>query len=145
MDIELQPLATVAGTVGGMLSIGAFLPQAYRIIQRRSAMDVSLSMYLTIVAGCLLWMFYAYVHESVAEKFVAEAKSALIALYGKDPRNNPDYSRVINAREVSRLAGLLDPTKVIAGGKSDPDASYLDPTLVYPVRWGDPCQVHAHI
>ncbi len=80
---------------------------------------------------------YAYVHESVAEKFVAEAKSALIALYGKDPRNNPDYSRVINAREVSRLAGLLDPTKVIAGGKSDPDASYLDPTLVYPVTWDD--------
>src|SRR5467141_240719 len=80
---------------------------------------------------------YAYVHESVAEKFAAEAKSAFIALYGKDPRNNPDYSRVINAREVSRLAGLLDPTKVIAGGKSDPDASYLDPTLVYPVTWDD--------
>ena len=80
---------------------------------------------------------YAYVHESVAEKFVAEAKSALIALYGKDPRNNPDYSRVINAREVSRLAALLDPAKVIAGGKSDPDASYLDPTLVYPVTWDD--------
>src|SRR5271170_5874531 len=80
---------------------------------------------------------YAYVHESVAEKFVAEAKSALIALYGKDPRNNPDYSRVINAREVSRLAALLDPAKVIAGGKSDPEASYLDPTLVYPVTWDD--------
>src|SRR5580658_9177704 len=61
---------------------------------------------------------YAYVHESVAERFVAEAKSALIALYGKEPMNNPDYSRIISAREVSRLAGLLDPTKVIAGGNS---------------------------
>jgi aldehyde dehydrogenase (NAD+) len=80
---------------------------------------------------------YAYVHESVAEKFVAEAKSALIALYGKEPKKNPDYSRVINAREVGRLAALLDPAKVIAGGKSDPDASYLDPTLVYPVTWDD--------
>src|SRR5437667_6499654 len=80
---------------------------------------------------------YAYVHQSVAERFAAEAKSALIALYGKDPRNNPDYSRVINAHDVSRLAALLDPAKVIAGGKSDPDASYLDPTLVYPVTWDD--------
>src|SRR5258707_6173739 len=80
---------------------------------------------------------YAYVHESVAERFVAEAKSALIALYGKDPRNNPDYSRVINAHEVSRLAALLDPAKVIAGGRSEPDAHYLDPTLVYPVSWDD--------
>jgi len=29
---------------------------------------------------------YAYVHESVAEAFVAEAKKALIALYGEHPR-----------------------------------------------------------
>jgi aldehyde dehydrogenase (NAD+) len=35
---------------------------------------------------------YAYVHESVAEAFVVEAKAALIALYGKDPKANPDYS-----------------------------------------------------
>src|SRR5271170_4466108 len=35
---------------------------------------------------------YAYVHESVAEKFVAEAKKAVVELYGNDPRNNPDYS-----------------------------------------------------
>src|SRR5467141_1629068 len=80
---------------------------------------------------------YAYVHQSVAERFAAEAKSALIDLYGEDPKKNPDYSRVINAREVSRLAALLDPAKVIAGGKSDPDASYLDPTLLYPVTWDD--------
>jgi aldehyde dehydrogenase (NAD+) len=80
---------------------------------------------------------YAYVHESVAERFVAEAKSALVALYGKDPRNNPDYSRIISPREVSRLAGLLDTKKVIAGGNSDPDDRYLDPTLVYPVTWDD--------
>jgi aldehyde dehydrogenase (NAD+) len=80
---------------------------------------------------------YAYVHESVAERFVAEAAAALIALYGKELKNNPDYSRVINAREVTRLAALLDPAKVVAGGKSDPDARYLDPTLVYPVTWDD--------
>src|SRR5246500_138249 len=80
---------------------------------------------------------YAYVHESVAEAFVAEAKAALIALYGEDPKANPDYSRIINAREVSRLAALIDPEKVVIGGESDPDARYLDPTIVYPVSWND--------
>src|SRR5438445_4979679 len=80
---------------------------------------------------------YAYVHESVAEKFVAEAKSALIALYGKDPESNPDYSRIINVREVSRLASLIDPAKVVIGGESDPDARYLAPTIVYPISWDD--------
>src|SRR5580693_1170873 len=68
---------------------------------------------------------YAYVHESVAEAFVAEAKAALFVLYGEDPKSNSDYSRIINVREVSRLASLIDPSKVIAGGKSDPEAPYL--------------------
>jgi aldehyde dehydrogenase (NAD+) len=80
---------------------------------------------------------YAYVHESVADRFVAEAKAALVALYGDEPKNNPDYSRIISPREVSRLAALLDPAKVVAGGRSDPDERYLDPTLVYPVSWDD--------
>jgi aldehyde dehydrogenase (NAD+) len=80
---------------------------------------------------------YAYVHESVAEAFVAEAKKALIALYGENPKSNPNYSRIINAREVSRLASLIDPAKVVIGGESDPDARYLAPTIVYPISWDD--------
>jgi acyl-CoA reductase-like NAD-dependent aldehyde dehydrogenase len=98
-----------------------------------------------IVWGAMAWggqwctsPGYAYVHEAVADAFAAEAKKAVIDLYGPDPRTNPDYSRVISAREVSRLAGLIDPAKVIAGGRSDPDARYLDPTVLYPVVWDDP-------
>ncbi|NWA29764.1 aldehyde dehydrogenase family protein [Pseudomonas gingeri] len=81
---------------------------------------------------------YAYVQESVAEQFVAEARKALVELYGESPKTNPDYSRVINAREVSRLAALIDPSKVVAGGNSDPAEHYIDPTLLYPVTWNDP-------
>jgi aldehyde dehydrogenase (NAD+) len=98
-----------------------------------------------IVWGALAWggqwctsPGYAYVHESVAGAFVAEARKAVVELYGKDPKTNPDYSRVVSAREVSRLAGLIDPGKVVSGGRSDPQARYLDPTIVYPVTWDDP-------
>jgi aldehyde dehydrogenase (NAD+) len=80
---------------------------------------------------------YALVHESVVDRFVAESKKALVAMYGTDPKSNPDYSRVISAKEVERLAALIDPAKVIAGGKSDPKNNYLDPTIVYPVKWED--------
>ena len=64
--MDVSELAAVAGTIGGILSVGAFLPQAYRILQRRSAADVSLAMYLAIIASCGLWMFYAYVHDATA-------------------------------------------------------------------------------
>jgi aldehyde dehydrogenase (NAD+) len=97
-----------------------------------------------IVWGAMVWggqwctsPGYAYVHEFVAEAFVAEARKALVELWGDDPKSNSDYSRVINAQAVSRLASLIDPAKVVAGGKSDPEARYLDPTLVYPVTWDD--------
>ena len=66
-----------------------------------------------IVWGAMAWggQWYsppgcAYVHESVADAFVAEAKKALIELFGNDPKTNSDYSRIINARR--RPAGLAD-------------------------------------
>ena len=80
---------------------------------------------------------YAYVHESVAEEFVKEAKKAVVELYGDDPKNNPDYSSIINAGHVKRLAGLIDQSKVVAGGESSEAERYVAPTLLYPVAWED--------
>lgn len=80
---------------------------------------------------------YAYVHESVAEEFVKEAKKAVIELYGNDPKNNPDYSSIVNGGHVKRLAGLIDQNKVVAGGESNEAERYVAPTLLYPVTWED--------
>jgi aldehyde dehydrogenase (NAD+) len=97
-----------------------------------------------IVWGAMAWggqwctsPGYAVVHESVAEQFVTECKKAVVELYGADPRNNPDYSRVISPAAVERLASLIDPKKIIYGGKSDPQARYLDPTILYPISWSE--------
>jgi len=97
-----------------------------------------------IVWGAMAWgrqwctsPGYAVVHESVAEDFVAECKKAVVELYGADPKNNPDYSRVISPAAVNRLASLIDPGKVVYGGKSDAAARYLDPTILYPISWSD--------
>jgi aldehyde dehydrogenase (NAD+) len=82
---------------------------------------------------------YAYVHESIAERFVEECKKAVVELYGTDPRSrSDDYSRIVSPKAVERLAGLVDQKKVVAGGKSDPKVRYIDPTILYPVTWDDP-------
>src|SRR5258707_2706842 len=97
-----------------------------------------------IVWGAMAWggqwctsPGYAVVHESVAEVFVGECKKALVELYGTNPENNPDYSRVISSAAVKRLASLIDPSKVVYGGKSDATSRYLDPTVLYPISWSD--------
>jgi len=57
---------------------------------------------------------YAYVHESIAEQFVAECKKAMVELYGTDPKSRPDdYSRIISPQATKRLAGLIDQKKVV--------------------------------
>ena len=95
-----------------------------------------------IVWGAMAWggqwctsPGYAYVHEDVAEQFVAEAKKALHDMFGDDPRTNPDYSRIISTKEANRLYGLIDQSKVVAGGKADPEERYVDPTILYPIAW----------
>ena len=97
-----------------------------------------------IVWGAMAWggqwctsPGYAVVHQSIAEQFVAECKRTVVALYGTDPKSNPDYSRVISPAAVKRFASLIDPKKVVYGGKSDAPARYLDPTILYPISWSD--------
>jgi aldehyde dehydrogenase (NAD+) len=97
-----------------------------------------------IVWGAMAWggqwctsPGYAVVHESVAEQFVAECRKAVVALYGTDPKTNSDYSRVISPGAVERLASLIDPKKVVYGGKSDAPTRYLDPTILYQISWSD--------
>jgi aldehyde dehydrogenase (NAD+) len=81
---------------------------------------------------------YVAVHESVADSFVAECRKAIVDLYGEEPRGNPDLSRIINPSAVRRLASLIDPGRVVAGGRSDEAISYFDPTILYPVAWSGP-------
>src|SRR5258705_4715908 len=80
---------------------------------------------------------YAIVHESIAEKFVAESIKALKEMYGENPHKSPDYSRIVSLKELQRLVGLLKSTNVVAGGDYDESDRYLAPTLLYPVKWTD--------
>jgi len=78
---------------------------------------------------------YAYVHESIAEQFVAECKKAMVELYGTDPRADLRLLPIISPKATERLAGLIDPEEGRHRRGSDPEARYLDPTVIYPVTW----------
>ena len=97
-----------------------------------------------IVWGAMAWggqwctsPGYAVVHDSVAEAFVTECKKAVVDLYGKDPKSNSDYSRIVSPSAVKRLASLIDPNEVVSGGRFEELARYLDPTILYPVSRSD--------
>ena len=45
-------------------------------------------------------------------------------------RRRADYGRIVNARHFERLTALVDPARVVTGGRSDASTRYLEPTLV---------------
>jgi MtN3 and saliva related transmembrane protein len=55
----------VLGFLAGVLTTGAFIPQALKIWKTRSARDVSLGMYAVFTSGVVLWLVYGIALGSV--------------------------------------------------------------------------------
>jgi len=55
--------ADVLGAAAGVLTSCASLPQLAKIIKSKHAVDVSLSMILTLIAGLILWVAYGLLRQ----------------------------------------------------------------------------------
>jgi len=73
---------------------------------------------------------YLLVHKSVKEELIFNLKKEIIEAYGENPKESPDYPRIINTKNLSRLLNMLEDSKVIFGGESDISDCYLAPTLI---------------
>ncbi len=67
-----------------------------------------------------------------------EIARAVRQMYGSDPRQSPNYGRIVNTKHAERLAGLLDDGRVYKGGTADPDERYVAPTILLDVDPGSP-------
>ncbi len=81
---------------------------------------------------------FVCVHASVADVFIAKLKAAIVKMYGVDPKQSPDFARMISEHDTARVASYIVPSKVALGGEYDVNARYVAPTLLYPSDWRDP-------
>jgi aldehyde dehydrogenase (NAD+) len=81
---------------------------------------------------------YVLVFKEVAEEFLEHLKRATIDFYGADPRQSPDYGRIINTRHFDRLKSLLDSGKIYHGGQHDRDDLFIAPTILVDVAGDSP-------
>ena len=81
---------------------------------------------------------YLMVHRSVEEELIRYIKNYIEQFYGPDPKNSPDYPKIINRAHFDRLTALMDNATILAGGESDPDRLYIAPTLLSGVDWTHP-------
>lgn len=56
----------IIGLVAATCTTSAFVPQVYKAWRYKSTKDVSLSMYLVIVLGTILWFIYGVYHNSIS-------------------------------------------------------------------------------
>lgn len=80
---------------------------------------------------------YILCERSVKDTFVAEVVKQIKIQYGENPLANKDYGKIINRKHFDRLVGLIDKTKVVAGGNADPDACRIAPTVMDNVMESD--------
>lgn len=81
---------------------------------------------------------YLYVHEEVKAEFLKEIKAAVIELYGNQPLENPDFTRIVNEKHFHRLSAFLDNGKVLLGGKTNRETLTIEPTILTNISWSDP-------
>jgi len=73
------PWVSMIGSVAGISTTGAFLPQVIRTWRTRSTRDISLSMFLLTVFGLLLWLIYG-IAVNDWPLIVADAVSLILAV-----------------------------------------------------------------
>ncbi|KAJ2730720.1 hypothetical protein IW152_005054 [Coemansia sp. BCRC 34962] len=84
---------------------------------------------------------YLLIHRSIKDKLVPLLVEAVAGMYGKSPKESPDYGRIINARHWNRLMGALSATEgtqiAVTDDLPDEGDLYFPPTIVDGVRPGD--------
>jgi acyl-CoA reductase-like NAD-dependent aldehyde dehydrogenase len=73
---------------------------------------------------------YLLVRKEVKEKLVGKIEEQLTEFYGDDIKDSKDYARIINEKHFSRLSEYLKEGDIILGGDTDPEALYIEPTLI---------------
>lgn len=75
---------------------------------------------------------YMMVHSSVADELLAKMKIAAVGFYGENPRQSPDYPRIVSEKEAERLAGMIAASgdEIVMGGESDTKERYVAPTII---------------
>ena len=73
---------------------------------------------------------YILVQKDMKEQFIKHLKEEITLAYGLTPKSSPDYSRIINLKNWSRLTELIEADKVIFGGQTDQSDCYIAPTLI---------------
>lgn len=80
---------------------------------------------------------YLYCDHSIKDELVVEIKKQIRKQYQEHPLRNKDYGKIINQKHFERILSLIDETKVVYGGDSNPQTLQIEPTVMDGVTFDD--------
>jgi aldehyde dehydrogenase (NAD+) len=80
---------------------------------------------------------YIYCDREIKDALVTELRHQIHLQFGDAPLENEDYGKIINEKHFTRINGLIDPAKVVHGGRSNPDTMKIEPTVMDEVTFED--------
>ena len=69
----------IIGLIAAMLTTAAYIPQAYKTWKTKSAGNISLTMYLAMFVGIILWLIYG-IHLNSLAMILANSVTAVLTL-----------------------------------------------------------------
>ncbi|KIL37044.1 aldehyde dehydrogenase [Cohnella kolymensis] len=81
---------------------------------------------------------YLYVHESIKATLLSRLAEAIKELYGDNPLNGDEYTRIVSQKHFDRLSGFLEDGVTLAGGGRNADKLAIEPTVLTGISWDDP-------
>ena len=80
---------------------------------------------------------YILCHKSIVKDLQKQLCIQTEKQYGKKPFENKNYGKIISEKHFERLNGLIEPSKVIFGGKSKKETLQIAPTIMADITWQD--------
>lgn len=81
---------------------------------------------------------YLLVHAQVKDQLVEAMKKEIRRQFGKEPLSSKDLPKIINEKHFSRLCGLMETEKILAGGQTNEKSLKIAPTILGDVRADSP-------
>ena len=75
----IDPIFEIVGLLAAFLTTSAFIPQVYKIYKEKNADGISLTMYIILFTGVILWLIYGILISSLSI-IIANGVTALLLL-----------------------------------------------------------------
>ncbi|KAK2520451.1 Aldh3b1 [Columba livia] len=72
------------------------------------------------------------------EKLMPALRAAIVEFFGSNPKESPDFGRIVGDKQFRRIQALLRSGRVAIGGQTDEKERYIAPTVLADVLPSDP-------